>query len=162
MNNFSGLDERSREGMRFAISAAKAVSGDDLPIGAAVIEIGSGRPVLTSTNAVRGENDVTSHAEVVLLRQLGRCKTIEHGDNWLLAVTLEPCPMCAWAIQASGIAAVAFGAYNDAYGAAGSAYDLLRDPRLGRVLQVIGGVFEQECSLLLGHAFAEIRNTSTR
>lgn len=162
LTKFSEFDERSREGMRFAISAANSVSGDDLPIGAAVIEIGTGRLVLTSTNAVRLENDVSSHAEVVILRQLGRCETLEHGDNWLLAVTLEPCPMCAWAIRASGIGSVAFGAYNGAHGAAGSAYDLLRDPRHGKPLQVIGGVFEQECSLLMKHAFTEIRDTSSR
>ena len=41
-----------------------------------------------------------------------------------LYVTLEPCPMCAWAISMSGISTVYFGSYNQQYGAMESAVKL--------------------------------------
>ena len=72
-----------------------------------------------------------------------------------LYVTLEPCPMCSWAILNSRISKVFFGAYDTIYGALGSATDLRKF--LNSKTEVIGGIKEEECSTLLKNYFKTIR-----
>ena len=73
-------------------------------------------------------------------------------------MTLEPCVMCAGAIVAARIPTVVFGAFDDAVGAGGSLYDILRDPRLGSPVKVTGGVLEAECADLLTGFFESRRD----
>ena len=69
-------------------------------------------------------------------------------------VTLEPCPMCAWAISMSGISTVYFGAYNQQYGALESAVKL----PLNSPLKIYGGIEEETCNKILEEFFESIRN----
>ncbi|MDA8552053.1 nucleoside deaminase [Aquiluna sp.] len=133
----------------------------DLPI-AAVIADSTGAVLSKSRNRVVLNGDVTAHAEILAIQGLGPLSDKSLAHEWTLAVTLEPCPMCAWAIRSAGIGAVIFGAYNNQYGAGGSVFDLLRDGRYGVEVEVIGGVLEKECSLLMNNAFREIRNNRER
>ena len=45
--------------------------------------------------------------------------------------------------MAARIPRVVFGAWDFKVGAGGSLYDILRDPRLGNPIEVVGGVFQQ-------------------
>jgi tRNA(adenine34) deaminase len=65
--------------------------------------------------------------------------------------------MCAGAIVAARIPRVVFGAWDDRVGAAGSVYDILRDSRVGKPVEVISGVLENECSEVLKEFFAAKR-----
>ena len=75
-------------------------------------------------------------------------------DRTGLAVTLEPCVMCAGAIREAGIDTVVFGARDERAGAGGSRYDVLGDDRLGPSPQVRSGVLEEQCAELLREFFA--------
>jgi tRNA(adenine34) deaminase len=66
--------------------------------------------------------------------------------------------MCAGAIRAARIGRVVFGAWDEAAGASGSVYDILRDARLGKPAEVISGVLEEECSALLRDFFKQKRS----
>ena len=136
-----------------------ARSGDsaDLPIAALIID-GAGSVVSQSRNRVEESGDITAHAEVLALRELQQSYSKLEAAALTLVASLEPCPMCAWAIRSAGIGSVVFGAYNSQYGAAGSVLDLLRDGRYGRRVEVWGGVLERECSVLLAGAFSEMRD----
>jgi tRNA(adenine34) deaminase len=147
--------------MRLAIHLASAKPNSDIPI-AAVITDSSGAVLSQSKNCVVLRGDVTAHAEILAIQALRPLHSKGDAGQFTLAVTLEPCPMCAWAIRSAGIGFVVFGAYNDQYGAGGSVFDLLRDTRYGRSVDVVGGVLEKECSLLLDDAFSEIRNNGRR
>ncbi len=74
-----------------------------------------------------------------------------------LAVTLEPCTMCAGASVLARVGRVVFGAWDPAYGAAGSLRDVLRDTRLNHNPEVVGGVRADECQALLDAFFAARR-----
>jgi len=141
--------------------AASSGSLQDLPIGAIITNL-SGSVIAWSKNAVVQKDQHTAHAEMLALAGLGISTLKRDAGDMTLAVTLEPCPMCAWAIRSAGIGRLVFGAYNVRYGAAGSVYDLLRDGRHGRRIEVLGGVLEQECRQLLGNAFSDIRDNSVR
>ena len=134
--------------VRAALAAARE-AGPDVPIGAAVFAPG-GTLLATAHNAREELGDPTAHAEILALRAAAR----EHGDGWrlegcTLAVTVEPCTMCAGALVLARVARVVFGAWEPRTGAVGSLWDVVRDRRLNHRPEVVGGVLETECTELL-------------
>ena len=84
------------------------------------------------------------------------------GDGWrlegaTLAVTVEPCTMCAGALVMARVARVVFGAWEPKTGAVGSLWDVVRDRRLTHRPQVRGGVLADECAAPLEEFFARQR-----
>ena len=141
--------------MQLALSEAKR-SGDDVPVGAVIVNA-DGEVIASGHNQKEAEHDASSHAEIEAIRAAGQKLGDWRLENCTLVVTLEPCVMCAGAIVAARIPRVVFGAWDPKVGAAGSLYDILRDPRLGNPIEVVGGVLEQECSALLEDFFASRR-----
>ena len=137
--------------MREAIALAQAsLASNDVPVGALVIDP-SGKIIASGTNEREANSDPTAHAEIVALR-----KAATNGwrlDNHTLVVTLEPCAMCAGAIAQARISKVIFGAWDEKAGAAGSVWDVLRDPRAIHRVEVESGVLEKECAALLTEFF---------
>jgi tRNA(adenine34) deaminase len=137
--------------------AERAVGTADVPIGAAVFSP-DGRLLAGAHNARERLGDPTAHAEVLALREAARV----HGDGWrlegcTLAVTVEPCTMCAGALVLARVARVVFGAWEPRTGAVCSLWDVVRDRRLNHRPEVVGGVLESECAALLNDFFADQR-----
>jgi tRNA(adenine34) deaminase len=144
--------------VRAAIDAARQHASDaDVPIGAIVVDA-DGAELARAGNARERLGDPTAHAEILALREAaGR-----HGDGWrlagcTLAVTVEPCTMCAGALVLARIERVVFGAWEPKTGAVGSLWDVVRDRRLNHRPQVVGGVLADECVALLDRFFATHR-----
>ncbi|ASY28324.1 tRNA(adenine34) deaminase [Candidatus Planktophila limnetica] len=137
--------------MREAIALAQAsLASNDVPVGALIIDP-SGKIIASGTNEREAKSDPTAHAEIVAMR-----KAATNGwrlDNHTLVVTLEPCAMCAGAIAQARISKVIFGAWDEKAGAAGSVWDVLRDPRAIHRVEVESGVLEKECAALLSDFF---------
>ncbi len=153
-----GAVQRDAEAlMRLALDAAHDVGPDDVPIGA-VIVAPDGSVLASAANRREADGDPTAHAEVLALREATR----KHGDGWrlegcTLAVTVEPCTMCAGAIGLARVSRVVFGAWEPKTGAVGSLWDVLRDPRLVHRPEVLGGVLDAECAALVTDFFAARR-----
>jgi tRNA(adenine34) deaminase len=128
------------------------LSGRDVPVGAVLLD-SSGNVVAAAHNERELTGDPTAHAELLAIQRVGKAKGDWRLEDLTLVVTLEPCVMCAGAIVAARIPKVIFGAFDEKVGAAGSRYDLLRDSRLGNPIEVIAGVREAECSMLLKDFF---------
>lgn len=139
--------------MELAIKEALKANGD-IPVGAVVVK--DGEIISSAYNTREKDNDVTSHAEILAIRQAE--KTLENWrlDHCDLYVTLEPCPMCGWAILQSRIKNLYFGSYDTNYGAFSSKIDL-RKLSQGSKLKVYGGIKEKECDKLLNEFFDKIR-----
>ena len=133
-----------------------ALVDGEVPIGAVVIDA-DGQVVGVGRNRREAEHDPTAHAEMLALREAAGRIGQWRLSGLTLAVTLEPCPMCAGAAWLSRVDRVVFGAWNPEYGAAGSLWDVLRDGRLNHRPQVIGGVREAECAELLADFFSQLR-----
>lgn len=120
----------------------------------AVIFDATGQPIATACNAREATGDPTAHAEVLAVRlaagQVGRWDL----SGMTMAVTVEPCVMCAGAIAAARISRLVFGCYEPRTGAVGSLYDVLRDRRALHQVEVRGGVLADECAALLQEFFA--------
>jgi tRNA(adenine34) deaminase len=143
--------------VRRALDEARvAAAAGEVPIGAVVIDA-AGVILGTGRNQREATHDPTAHAEVVALREAAARIGSWRLDGATLAVTLEPCPMCAGAAWLSRVDRVVFGAWNPEYGAAGSLWDVLRDGRLNHRPEVVAGVLADECVDLLGSFFADRR-----
>jgi len=133
--------------------AAAAPRTGDVPIGAVVVDA-DGRELAAACNAREALGDPTAHAEVLALRAAAAVRGEWRLEGCTLAVTIEPCTMCAGALVLSRVARVVFGAWEPKTGAAGSLWDVLRDRRLTHRPEVVGGVLGEECALLMETFFA--------
>jgi tRNA(adenine34) deaminase len=141
--------------MQLALAEARKVTYD-VPVGAVLVD-GAGQVVAVGHNRKEELSDATSHAEIEVIRAAGASLGNWRLDQLTLVVTLEPCVMCAGAIVAARITTIVFGAWDEKRGAAGSLYDLLRDARLGRPVEVRSGVLAEECSSLIENFFSANR-----
>lgn len=145
--------------VRVALEAASAAGSRDVPIGAVVFDAG-GVELARAANAREAFGDPTAHAEVLALRSAAQVL----GDGWrllgtTLAVTVEPCTMCAGALVLARVSRLVFGAWEPKTGAVGSLWDVVRDQRLNHRPEVLGGVLAEECAALMEEFFARQRRS---
>ncbi len=143
--------------MQEAILLAKeAANKGDVPVGALVVD-DSGTIIGIGANLREQDNDPTTHAEIVAIRNAASKISNYRLDDLTIVVTLEPCGMCAGAIAQSRIKRLVFGSFDQKYGAVGSVWDLLRDTRAIYKPEVLSGVLEKECGELLTEFFTTKR-----
>jgi tRNA(adenine34) deaminase len=140
--------------IRAALQAAGSAGPRDVPIGA-VVFAPDGTELARAGNARELLGDPTAHAEMVAMR----AAAVVLGDGWrlegtTLAVTVEPCTMCAGALVLARVARVVFGAWEPKTGAVGSLWDVLRDRRSTHRPEVVSGVLAADCAALLESFFA--------
>lgn len=142
--------------MLLALAQAERARGvGEVPVGAV---ISRGDTVLAAAHNVSvSTRDPTAHAELLAIRLALAATGVDRLPNATLYVTLEPCAQCAGAIVLAKVGRVVFGAWDPKAGMAGSVGDLLRHPQLNHRPEVLGGVMEQECQLLLRDFFRERR-----
>jgi len=143
--------------MRLALEEAHRAGDEDVPVGAVVLGP-DGTPVARAHNQREADGDPTAHAEIIALREAARVIGGWRLTGCTLVVTLEPCAMCAGAAVLARVDHVVYGATDPKAGAAGSLWDVLRDPRLNHRPEVTGGVLAAECGALLRAFFAVRRD----
>ena len=139
--------------MKHALAIANsAFATGDVPVGALVINK-DGVVIGQGSNEREANNDPNAHAEIVAIRNASSRLQNSRLDGCTLVVTLEPCAMCAGAIAQSRISHLIFCAWDEKAGAAGSVWDVLRDPRAIHRVEVESGILEKECAALLSDFF---------
>lgn len=137
-----------------ALAHEAALSGE-VPVGAIVVK--DGAIIGRGSNAPIGTHDPTAHAEIAAMRDaalhLGNYRLVD----CTLYATLEPCAMCAGAIQHARIARLVFGASDPKTGACGSVVNLMAEPKLNHHTQTCGGVMALECGAELSAFFSARR-----
>jgi tRNA(adenine34) deaminase len=147
--------------MQTAIGLAhEAAAQGEVPVGAVVVK--GGVIIGLGYNAPIKQHDPSAHAEIRALRDAA-----QHLGNYRLIdctlyVTLEPCAMCAGAIQHARIAHLVYGASDPKTGACGSVIDLMAEDKLNHHTQVTGGILAGECGDLLSQFFKDRRNKRQR
>lgn len=138
--------------MQKAIEIA-SFSGLDVPVGAVIVK--NGKIISYAHNEKEAINDVTAHAEILAIRQAEKILC-----NWRLSgcdiyVTLEPCPMCLWAILQSRIDNVYFGSFDSLMGGFTTLPQLLS--LANSKLNYKGGIMEEDCNKLIHNYFQTLR-----
>ena len=146
------MDEAIRE-------AAAAGARGEVPIGAIVVV--GGRVLARAGNASVAEHDPTAHAEVLALRAAAHAISNHRLCTATLYVTVEPCVMCMGAALHARVARLVYGCADPKGGAAGSLFDLARDPRFNHRVAVTAGVAEDTCRDLLQEFFRARRASPT-
>lgn len=145
----SSYDEKF---MHLALESAKK-SGDDIPVCAIIVK--NNEIIALEVNRREKDNLTTSHAEILAIQAANKKLNSWRLSDCDIYVTLEPCPMCAWAILSSRIKNLYFASSDTKYGAFGGALNLnlFSDYKIN----VFGGFLENESDEILQKYFGKMR-----
>lgn len=126
--------------------ARKAYDADEVPVGAVIVA--NNRVIARAHNLTERLNDVTAHAEMQAITAAANAIGGKYLQDCTLYVTLEPCPMCAGALNWAQITRIVYGASDPKRG-----YHKFSEQMLHPKTVVQGGVMEQECSDIVKQFF---------
>jgi tRNA(adenine34) deaminase len=141
--------------------ARDAAAMNEVPVGAVIYHPDSGEILAEAHNRRECDHDPAAHAELLAIRAAASRRGDWRLEHCALAVTLEPCVMCAGLIVNARIPRVVYGAPDPKAGACHSLYRVLEDPRLNHRPQVIRGVNAAESAQLLRDFFRALRSRPT-
>ncbi len=129
--------------------AQKGALCGEVPVGAVLVQEGD---VLLAVahNTVEAAGCPLNHAEILVLLE-GHTKLGKFLSSCDLYVTLEPCPMCAYAIGASRVRRLYFGAYDPKGGG------VEHGPQVRGCYEVYGGIQAASSTDLLQKFFRALR-----
>ena len=137
--------------MREALKeAVRALEDGEVPVGA--VMVCDGRIIGRGHNQTERLKDATAHAEMIAITSATAWLGGKYLKDCTLYVTLEPCVMCAGALNWSQLTRLVFGAADVQRG-----YSLIRDPLLHPKTEILRGVMADECAALLQQFFRNIR-----
>ncbi len=137
----------------FAEAEAAQAAGE-VPIGAVVVEAGTGAIVARAGNRTIRDRDPTAHAELLAIRAAAAARGNERLGDLDLYVTLEPCAMCAGAISFARIRRLYYAAPDPKGGAVEHGPRFFRQPTCHHAPEVYGGIGEIRAAALLKRFFA--------
>lgn len=129
--------------------AKKALKKEEIPVGAVIVK--DGKIIAKAYNKRNKSNKVKDHAEIIAIS-----KANKKLKNWRLVgceiyVTLEPCPMCASAIEQSRVKRIITGAVNKNIQSKKITDQILKDKK------ITSNVKEEECTKVLNDFFKKKR-----
>ena len=135
--------------------AKKAYKKNEVPVGAIVVR--NDKIIASAFNLREKKQNALYHAEILAINKA--CKKLKSFrlDDCEMFVTLEPCPMCSGAIVNARLKKVYFGCYDKNYGCCGSKYNFLQDKNFEHLVDVEGGILEEECSKIIKTFFENLR-----
>lgn len=158
-SKFSSQDEKwMREALRLA---EKAAAKGEVPVGAVLVSP-EGVVLSKASNARESLTTVLGHAELLAIHRASKNLHSWRLEDCTLYVTLEPCVMCAGAIQQARLGRVVYGAADAKAGAVESLYQVLDDSRLNHQVQVTSGVLAFECAKILTDFFQARRDENKK
>ena len=142
------LDEKF---MREALAEAKAaLSEEEIPIGAVIVC--KGRIIGKGHNMVERLHDATAHAEMIAITAATEALGGKYLQDCTLYVTVEPCPMCAAALNWSQVSRIVYGAPDPRRG-----YSLFSPSLLHPRTETTPGILAEECGALVSDYFKSKR-----
>ncbi len=140
--------------MREALAEAqKAAIRDEVPIGAVLVDRNTNEIVARAGNSTIEQSDPTSHAEILVIRDMCRKLGVQRLPEYDLYVTLEPCPMCAAAISFARIGTLVFGASDPKSGGVLTGPSMYTHAQLHHKPNVVNGILADECGQILKDYF---------
>ncbi len=126
--------------------AQKAFETGEVPVGAIIVS--DNKIIAKAHNQTELLKDVTAHAEILAITSASEYLGSKYLQECIMYVTLEPCIMCAGALQWAQLGKLVFSASDEKRGFFRYGKELLH-PKT----KVLQGVLEKECSQLLTDFF---------
>jgi len=136
--------------------ARRSEKSGEVPVGAVVVA--GDQVVGEGWNQPISLRDPTAHAEILALRQAASRLDNYRLVDCTLYVTIEPCTMCAGALVHARVKRLVYGASEKKAGAIISTAEVLNNPNLNHRVEVVSGIFEEECSALVKSFFQRKRH----
>lgn len=127
-----------------------ALEEDEIPIGAVIVC--KGRIIARGHNMTERLHDPTAHAEMIAITAATEAVGGKYLNDCSLYVTVEPCPMCAAALNWAQIGRVVYGTPDPKRG-----YSLYSPSLLHPKTQVQSGKLSDDCSALMTDFFRSKR-----
>ncbi|MDD2594322.1 MAG: nucleoside deaminase [Bacteroidales bacterium] len=140
-------DKYMKEALKEAVSAA---SEGEVPIGAVMVCKGS--VIARAHNLTETLNDPTAHAEMQLITMATDALGGKYLNDCTIYVTVEPCPMCAAALNWAQVGKLVYGASDPKRG-----YSLFSPSLLHPKTEVFSGVMAQQCGDIVTEFFKDKR-----
>jgi len=142
--------EHDEHAMTRALELARdAAAQGEVPVGAVVYRSDTGEILGEGANRRECDADPIAHAEIIAIRAAASAIGDWRLNECTLAVTLEPCVMCAGAIVNARVGRLVYGAADPKAGAIVSLYEIAQDERLNHRLPVEQGLMADESGELL-------------
>ena len=140
-------EQMMREALR---EAREALAEGEIPIGAVIAC--RGRIIGRGHNMTERLPDPTAHAEMIAITAATEAMGGKYLPDCTLYVTVEPCPMCAGALNWAQIGRIVYGAIDPKRGSS------LFSPSLHHPKTCVeGGVLGEECGTLMKEFFESKR-----
>lgn len=137
--------------MKVALKEAqKAFDMNEIPVGAVIVA--GNKIIARAHNLTETLNDATAHAEMQAITAASEHLGAKYLNECTLYVTIEPCMMCAGALNWSQIGKIVYGA-SDVKRGHTNYHPLLTHPKT----EIISGIMENECTALMKDFFAKKR-----
>ena len=127
-----------------------AFESGEVPVGAVVVA--NNRIIARAHNQVELLNDPTAHAEILAITAATEFLGNKYLEGCAMYVTLEPCAMCAGAMNWAQIDALIYGAADEKRG-----YSLIAKNILHPKTKVNAGILAEESRDLLQQFFRQMR-----
>ena len=101
------LDHEHYMGIALTLARQAGIDGNR-PMGALIVD-GDGTILAQGTNRVNTDSDPTAHGEVVVIREVATKHKRPDMKGCTIYASMEPCPMCCWAIQEANLSRLVIG-----------------------------------------------------
>ena len=135
--------------------AKKAYKLEEVPIGCVIVQ--NDKIIARGYNRRNTDKNTLAHAEMSAIKKASKKTGDWRLEDCTMYVTLEPCQMCAGAIVQSRLGKVVIGSMNPKAGCAGSVINLLQMKQFNHQVEMVTGVLDEECSMMLSGFFQELR-----
>lgn len=126
--------------------AQKAFDADEVPVGAVIVA--NNKIIARAHNLTERLTDVTAHAEMQAITAAANALGGKYLHECILYVTLEPCPMCAGALNWSQITKVVYGASDGKRG-----YTTINKNMMHPKTTIVSGVHSDACGEIITRFF---------
>jgi tRNA(adenine34) deaminase len=126
--------------------AQKAFEKDEVPVGAVIVC--KNTIIARAHNLTEQLNDTTAHAEMQAITAAANYLGAKYLNECTIYITLEPCIMCAGALNWAQIGKIVFAAKDEKKG-----YKTINQNILHPKTEVSSGILEKECSEIIKEFF---------
>lgn len=145
------MNDKDEKFMAEALREAHlALEEKEIPIGAVVVW--GDRIIGRGHNMTERLHDPTAHAEMIALTAATQAVGGKYLPDCTLYVTVEPCPMCAGALNWTQTGRIVYGAIDPRRG-----YSLFSPSLLHPKTRVTAGVLGEECAAMIQDFFKNRR-----